>query len=267
MEEIREAIGINKATTSGSLIFIEEHHQSDANFVLQAIIAHCKEKNHMLNLVLFHNTFGHFHNVGMKLGYNLKKDLNNTVNVIEPLKVISKNIHLQNSDNIKENLEFDITNKSTHLVNQLVQIIKDECISKAKEMSEQKVYLIIDDLSHLFDVGLNVQDIWYFIRCIRSFINDEPLLTLCVTSHVFDSSLEFCETNIIANVLKHSADLVIVVRPLETGQSREISGKLAVYWKSESERLRFKWSEEMTYLYKLHDREVKLFAPGSSRIM
>lgn len=268
MEEVREAIGIDKVDMSGSLIFVEEHHQADANFVLHAVASHCRDTNKIICFALFHNTFGHFHNVGMKLGYNLRKELNSSVRVFEPLKIISKNIHCENSSQINDEkpLEFDVRNKSNELVKQLVHVIKDECVTMKKCLTNQKVYLIIDDLSHLFNIGLNIQDVWLFIRYLRSFVNLEPHLTLCVTSHVYKAQ-ELCQQNLIAVGLRYFAELVINVQPLETGFSKSVSGKIIVNWKSQRERLRFKWPEEMIYLFKLSDRQVKLFAPGSSHIM
>ncbi|XP_031785329.1 elongator complex protein 6 [Nasonia vitripennis] len=273
MEEVREAIGIDKVDMSGNFIFIEEQHNADANFVLHAITSHCRDTNKIVCFALFHNTFGHFHNVGMKLGYNLRKELNSSVRIVEPLKIISKNIHRENkayaAPQVTDNKlpEFDIKNKSSHLVKQLAQIIKDECISIKKGLINQKVYLIIDDLSHLFDFGLSFQDIWLFIRYLRSFVNFEPHLTFCIASHVYKAAQEVCHPNITAICLRHFADLVINVQPLETGFSKNVSGKMIVNWKSQQQRLKFKWSEEMIYLFKLLDRQVKLFAPGSSHIM
>lgn len=272
MEEVREAIGIDKVDMSGNFIFIEEHHNADANFVLHAITSHCRDTNKIVCFALFHNTFGHFHNVGMKLGYNLKKELNSSVRVVEPLKIVSKNIHRENKEHATQGtddklLEFDVKKKGNDLVKQLAQVIKDYCISIRKGLINQKVYLIIDDLSHLFDLGLNVQDIWLFIRYLRSFVNLEPHLTLCIASHVYKASQEVCQPNVAAICLRHFADLVINVQPLETGFSRNVSGKMIVNWKSQQERLKFKWSEEMVYFFKLSDRQVKLFAPGSSHIM
>ena len=266
MEEVREAIGIDKVDMSGNLIFIEEEHKSDANFVLHAITSHCINKNHVACFVLFHNTFGHFHNVGMKLGYNLKKACDSHVKVIEPLRILSKNVQKQNNELGNESLEFNVKSGGSDLAKQIVQVIRDECATIQK-LNSQKVYIIVDDLSHLFDLGLNIQDIWLFIRHLRSMGNDEPHLTLCIASHVYKAAPDLCEPNIIALGLRHFAELVINVQPLETGFSRNVSGKMIICWKAHQERQKFKWPEEMVYLFKLSDRHVKLFAPGSSHVI
>lgn len=270
MEDVREAIGIDKVDLSGgSVIFIEEHHNADANFLLHAVTSHCRDKNNIACLVLFHSTFGHFHNVGMKLGYNLRKECNSSVRVVEPLKIVSKNIHSEGNlqcDN-RQSLEFDVKTNGRDLVKRLAEIIKAECVSIEKETASQKVYVIIDDLSHLFDIGLSIQDVWLFIRYIRTFAVEEPLLTFCISSHVYKANDELCKPNLLALGLRYSAELLIIVQPLETGYSRNVSGKMTVCWKLQSERLRFKWPEEMVYLYKLSDRQVKLFAPGSSHVI
>lgn len=270
MEEVREAIGIDKVNTSGYLIFIEENHPVDANFLLHAVTSYCRDKNHMTCYVLFHNTFGHFHNVGMKLGYNLKKESNTNVKVVEPLKIISKNIHNENLEDSKDSqiLEFDIKKGNTDLVKQLVQVIKDELLSLKKAEDSQKVFVIIDDLSHLFDLGLSTQDVWLFVRYIKSFISLEPHLTLCILSHAYKViQEELCQPNQIALALRHIAELIITVQPLETGFSQNVSGKMVISWKSHRDRLKFKWPEDMIYLYKLYDRKVSVFTPGSSHVI
>lgn len=264
MDDVREAIGIDKVDMSGNLIFVEEHHKADANFIFHAITSHCMEKNHIICHVLFHNTFGHFHNVGMKLGYNLKKFQNTRIKVIEPLKLVIKNIQ---TDSESEEKLLDFSSSNNHLVRQLAQIIQNKCISIEKESMDQKVYIIIDDLSHLFDLGLSMEDVWLFIRYLRTFVNEEPLLTLCIGSHIYKTCDDNCLPNLAAVIIKQFADLVINVQPLETGFSKSASGKMIVHWNALNERHKFKWPEEMIYLYKLLDREVKLFEPGSSYVM
>ncbi|XP_014213459.1 uncharacterized protein LOC106643019 [Copidosoma floridanum] len=272
MEEIREAIGIDKVCMDGHVLFIEEQHGANANFVLQAITSHCRNNNVITCFVLFHNTFGHFHNVGMKFGYNLRKCHGSSVKVVEPLKIISKNIGRENNDasntlDFSKPLEFDIKSRTDELVKKLVKVIKENCVLIKKEMPSQKVFLILDDLSHLFDLGLNIQDVWLFIRYLRSFVNVEPRLTLCIASHTNKVDQEAYPPNLVATGLEYFSDLVIHVQPLETGYSKSVSGKMIISWKSQEERLKFKWPEEIMYLYKLYDRQVKLFAPGSSSIM
>lgn len=264
MEEVRETIGIDKIDMSQSMIFIEEYHNANANFLLHAITSHCRDKNHVVCFVLFHNTFSHFQNVGMKLGYNLMKLRGSSVRVIEPLDIIFRNIQNENNHyNNEKSLEFNIKSKNTDLVKQIVQLIKNECISIKKETDSQKVFVIIDDVSHLFDIGLNIPDVWLFIRYIRSFVNLEPLLTICIASHVYKSVNELCEPNVIACGLRHLAELVISVQPLDTGYSENVSGKMVICWKSQGDRLKIKYPEEILYLFKLCDRQVKLFTPGS----
>ncbi|XP_058803757.1 elongator complex protein 6 [Phymastichus coffea] len=251
MEDVREAIGIEKVDMSGKLIFVEEHHKADANFIYHTLTSHCMEKNNIICFVLFHNTFGHFHNVGMKLDYNLKKVQDKNVKVIEPLRLVTRNMEMSTSNLVKE----------------LAGIIQIKCISTEKESVDQKVYVIIDDLSHLFDIGLSMEDVWLFTRYLRSFVKQEPFFTVCIGSHIYKSLGHQCLPNLAAVVLKHFADLIISVQPLETGFSKSASGKVIVYWKASNERHKFKWPKETMYLYKLLDRQVKLFEPGSSCIM
>ncbi|XP_011501663.1 PREDICTED: uncharacterized protein LOC105365250 [Ceratosolen solmsi marchali] len=118
MEEVRETIDIDKIDLSNNLVFIEEHHNADANFVLHAIISHCRDKNHGICFVLFHNTFSHFYNVGMKLGYNLNQLQGSNTRIVEPLNIIYKNIQNENNAYCTNNKapEFNIKNKRIRLM-------------------------------------------------------------------------------------------------------------------------------------------------------
>lgn len=259
MDEVREALGIDKVNMDGKTIFIKENHPVDANFVLQAVLSHCsKEENNIKTcILLFHNSIGHFHNVGMKLGYNLKKLCESRFKVIEPLKEMSENLSKINTE-------------SDDFIKNLIDVIKTNCLKRTdeKKVPLQKFYLIIDDLSHLFDLGMSFENVWNFIRCLRSFVNLEPRFSLCISSHAYKNvNDETCQSNLIATGLEYFADLVVNVQPLETGYSRSVTGKMIISWKSHTERLKFKWPEEIVFLYKLFERQVKLFAPGSLNIM
>jgi hypothetical protein len=263
MEEVRETIGIDKIDMSSKLIFIEEYHNADANFILHAITSHCIDKKHIVCFVLFHNTFSHFHNIGMKLGYNLMNLRGSNIIVIEPLNIIFKNIQNEKNTDYYKIPEFNVKNKSTTLVNQIFELIKNEYRTIKKETDSGTSYIIIDDISHLFDIGLNIEDVWLFIRNVRSFIYTEPLLTICIASHIYKRVEELCESNVICYGLRYLADLVISIQSLETGYSENVSGKMVICWKSQNERLKLKYPEEILYLFKLFDRKVKLFASGS----
>ncbi|KAJ8683605.1 hypothetical protein QAD02_019397 [Eretmocerus hayati] len=267
MQEVKEAIGLDKVDLSGKLLLIREHHKTNANFILNSIISHCKDENSMTCLLLFHNTFGHFHNIGMKLGYNLRKESTSRVKVVEALKIISKNIHQISGVQCDDPPRFDIGNNNNDLVQKLAQVVKTEFFNASKEYDSQKIYIIIDDLSHLFDMGLETEDVWLFIRHLRSLVEQEPSLVMCIATHVYEATEELCQSNVLAMSLQYFAELVVDVLPLGSGYSKDISGKMIVSWKSPIERLKFRWPEKSTHLFKLYDQKVKLFAPGSSLVM
>lgn len=249
MNEVIEALGIDKVDTSGQILLIDEQHNSNANFILHAIVSHCRSENYITCFVLFHNTFAHYHNVGMKLGYNLRKFLNETVRIIEPLKMIASSMD--------KDLGLDLMKKLAHS-------IREQCINTKKERDDQKIFVIIDDLSHLLDVGLTLEEVWLFLRYLRTFINEEPLMTLVILCHTFKDN---CLPNLLEKGLRHFAQLAVTVQPLGAGKATNVSGRMIVSWKSDVDRLKFKWPDETVHLFKLYDRQVKLFEPGSSVIM
>ncbi|KYQ53745.1 hypothetical protein ALC60_05263, partial [Trachymyrmex zeteki] len=153
---------------------------------------------------LCHNTFGHYHNIGMKFGYdllNLKEK--GQVTIVEPMKIIASNVH----------------------------------------------------------------DTVYFIRYLRSFISLSPLSQLCILAHAYQENLQTSNADTIANALKYMSHLCVATQPFRTGHSSDASGKLTVYWKTDSVRSKYHWLEKTTHLFELLDWQVKICAPGTTSVL
>lgn len=250
-------------------ILIEERHGTNANFLVNAILSQALKKlDATVCFVLCHNTFGHYHNIGMRLGYNLL-DLKEKgqVTIVEPMKIIFNNIADTCKDSINQMKTMipDVTSmKHIDIAHQLFVHVKEKYDEAAK--TNKSVVLIIDDLSHLFDLGLDVRDTMYFIRYLRSFISTYPLSQLCILIHVHQKNLLTSNTDIV-NVLKHAAHLYITTQSFKTGHSSDASGKLIVRWKTDSIRSKYHWAEKTTYLFKLLDWQVKICTPGAVSIL
>lgn len=278
-ESVCTALGIDKVDMRGRLVLIDEQHGSDANFIINSVLSRAVENGHGICLVLFHNTFGHYHNVGMKLGYNLTvlRD-RGQVNVVEPMKIIAQNVEDLGHDAVdadgmeiggalrpgdEDNFkDFNVTKLDANLVRQLFLPVRNSCREALK--SQESVVVIIDDLSHLFDIGLSLRDVWYYTRYLRSLMEYEPTLSVYIMTHTYRAHTDSCQPDMIAVGLKHMAHLIVTVEPLVTGHANDINGKLSVNWKIDNIRRENNWAEKSTYLYKLSDRQVKIFVPGSS---
>ncbi|XP_051157649.1 elongator complex protein 6-like [Leptopilina boulardi] len=278
-DAVCSALGIDRVDLRGKLTLIEEQHGSDANFLVNSFISSSLEKGQGICLVLFHNTFGHYHNIGMKLGYNLNVlRERGQVSILEPMKLIANNIHDLGHDSVdaanvefnEKNTEDDISNLNImehgpSLVHKLIVPLKKQIYELLK--NQDSVMVIIDDLSHLFDLQMNLRDVWFFVRYIRTFVEFEHSLSMCILTHTYKADPDSCQPDLIAVGLKHIAQLIIVVEPLSTGLAKDVSGKMNVRWKMDSIRTKYNWPEKLSYLFKLLDRQVKVFPPGSSTIL
>lgn len=278
-DAVCSALGIDRVDLRGTLTLIEEQHGSDANFLVNSFISSSLEKSQGICLVLFHNTFGHYHNIGMKLGYNLNVlRERGQVSIIEPMKIIANNIHDLGHDSVDAaNTDFNVKNSEDEtsnlnimeqgpsLVRKLITPLKAQIYELLK--NQDSVMVIVDDLSHLFDLQMNLRDVWLFVRYIRTLVEFEQSLSICILTHTYKADPDSCQPDLIAVGLKHIAQLIIVVEPLSTGIAKDVSGKMNVRWKVDSVRTKYNWPEKLSYLFKLLDRQVKVFAPGGSALL
>ncbi|XP_011311022.1 elongator complex protein 6 [Fopius arisanus] len=280
-DTVRRALGIDQVDLRGRMVMIEEQHGSDANFLVNTLLSHALEKGQGICLVLFHNTFGHYHNVGMKLGYNLNVlRERGEVTVLEPMKTFLQNIEELGHDAVdastpelsedfrkilKDNVIPDATKLDVHLVRHLFVALKTKYLEAAKV--RESVTVIIDDLSHLFDFNLSLTDVWTYVRYLRSLMQFQPKMSVCIMTHTYRTNADSCQPDIIVIGLRRMAHLNVMVEPLSTGHANDISGKLTVIWTVASIRKKYHWPERMTYLYKLMDRQIKVFTPGAKEAL
>lgn len=277
-DSVHSALGLDKVDIRGKLILIEEQHGSDANFITSSILSNALEKNHGICLVLFHSSFGHYHNVGMKLGYNLNvlKERGQVI-IIEPTKTLSNIVDDLDHDSVdtastdidkSKRVLSDISGcakaieRNKHLVYQLFVLLYNECYEMMK--GNKSVAIIIDDISHMFDMNFIIQDVWYYVKYLRSLMQYEPTIALCIMTHTYNTNSRSCMPNMMMIGLKHMADLIVTVNSLSMGNAKDISGKVHICWKIDSIRRMHHWAKRITYMYRLLDRQVKLYIPGAT---
>ncbi|CAL7933047.1 unnamed protein product [Xylocopa violacea] len=251
MDSVSNILGIDKVNMDGKLIVIEERHNSNANFLLSAIVSNALKKNYEICFVLFHNTFNHYHNMGMKFGYNLslQKEKGKVV-VIEPMKIIASDI---------ERIHKQPTND---ILKDVFVIIKNEC---QKIMQDNKpVIIIIDDVSHFSNLKCDLRESVYYLRYLRSLVERYNMSHICIVTHTYKDDLKDCTSNIIAHGLQQMAHLFVKTEPLESGYSSDASGNITVNWRTSAVTTKYKWPEAARYIYKLANRQVQIYAPGAS---
>jgi uncharacterized protein YaaQ len=251
------ALGIDKENWVGKLIAVEEYHGSNGNFVLNCLIAERIHKDGAVCLVALHNSFGHYHNVGTKLGYNLHQlQEKGYVENIEVMKLLSGSLNSALEDGT-ENFLFG---KEENAVRNLFYLIEE----KIKKLVQQRrpVSLVIDDLSELLSLGITVKEVLSFLQYCRSLLESQPDLSLVVLTHVAEGDEE---QHLLSAGLCHVADITVTVSGLKTGQSTDVSGAMKVIHRRwDQPVIADEWNKQNLYHFKLLDRQVKVFAPGTA---
>ena len=102
---------------------------------------------------------------------------------------------------------------------------------------------VIDQVSMLSCLGLSVSTVGAFCHQLMTFVaskNDSRIVLRSVEGQL-------------ANFLQTMASLTLSVRGLQTGQSRDVSGVITI-----------KEKRRRTFHYRLDDKTVKIFPPGTS---
>ncbi|PSN54131.1 hypothetical protein C0J52_09466 [Blattella germanica] len=245
-------LGIDKEDVTGKLIAIEESHGSNGNFILSCLMAEQIKKDCGICLVTLHNSFGHYHNVGTKLGYNLQQlEDKGGAETVEVFKLLnssfstSENYLLQNTEDIIKNLFLMIKTK-------IENIFKNK----------KTVCLVIDDASDLLSLGVAVKDVLCFFQYCRSLFEMFSGLSIIVLTHIAEGDKE---QHLVTMGVAHVADIKINISSLKTGQSNDVSGVMKVIHRSWDKSVtKVDWNQQNVYHFKLLDRQVKVFAPGTA---
>lgn len=264
VDSILNVLGVDRIDMKGKMTLIEEVHGSNGNFLLSSIISKAIKKNNNICLVLFHNTFTHYYNVGIKMGYDLKAlRAKGQVAVVDSMNAILSEVELLCEDELEVQDSLLVqrdTKTNPKIVYKLFTSVKN--VYQNQLESDNTVLFIVDDLASLCDIGLSHTDCMLYVRYLRSLVNDKPS-ELCVLTHAYRNDAQICVPDALANALKHMAHLIIIVEPLKTGYSNDASGKITIRWRTDSVMREYNWPEKCIYLYKLMDRQVKVYAPGT----
>lgn len=269
MEMVCNTLGIDRVNMDGKIILIEEQHGTNANFLVNAILSHALKQMNVVCLVLCHNTFSHYHNIGMRLGYNLLAlKEKGQVTVVEPMKIVTTNIADIRKDSVdKEKMIIPDAGSAENIdiAHRLFTCVREKYEEAAK--FDESVVVIFDDINHLLDFGFSVHDVMYFVRYLRSFLALHPSSQLCILTHTYQDNSQTSNTDVVTNALKHMVHLCVTTQPFRTGHSSDASGKLTIHWRIDSIRSKYHWAEKTTHLFKLLDWQVKIGAPGAASIL
>ncbi|XP_077292531.1 elongator complex protein 6 [Arctopsyche grandis] len=249
--DIISTLELDKETLCGRVILIQETSGCEANFFYSCLIAKALKDESAICLVTVQNDFNHYHNMGLKMGHNLM-NLKNTGRVInvDYLQLVSDS-HC--TDNAYPSLVS--CNKSE---NDLYCMI-DDAVSQLQK-SYKSVCVIIDDLTDFLLLNYGVSDINRLVQKCRLLVGDKCSLVMGV--HVISAN----DTSYtLAKLFSHMSDIVCEVSGLSTGRSVDVSGSFKVVrpWLDDENEVANKFTSINHYLFKLFERGIKVFAPGT----
>jgi len=191
-----------------SMVTILEDNSDMGAFVIHHFISRAVKKNQKLLLVGLEQSFGHFHSVGLKLGFNLLK-LREQKSVLfyEGLKRAME-LGLSSSGPLSGGDSSDIledNNSLEKLYNEVVAASSANC-----------QMVVIDNLSILHCLGHNPAAVFAFLHNLRLHLKSLGI-TLVVRLTQLPSDIGWVRMSKLATL---RAGVTIQVEPLATGQSR-----------------------------------------------
>lgn len=242
--DIVSILQLDKELDSRRLIVAKEINGCDSTFLISCVLGHCIKNKTAIFIISTHNSQLHFQNVGVKINYNLQKHIDSGL-------VNFYNAGEQIVNSYIDNQEISLDN--------VFLAIKDRILTLREKYGT--VNVIVDGVSHFFDMQYSLRDVNKFCKDVISLCRDDNSFIFFHTNVVDDEV-----TTILSNLLSYKAHTVVSVESLSSGWSADISGHLTVTYpgrKFETEHMNNMDIKPSRYLFKLFDRGVKLFAPGT----
>jgi len=192
-----------------------------------------KNKKKVILLGLEHS-LGHFHLVGVKLGYNpmKAKETGELCYIDGSSKIL--NSALQQDNILRPGLGLE------ELYNEVVDNVKNGSI------------VIIDNLSFLSLLGFSDRELHIFLKKILSKL-------VSLEGHLICTAVPLVTSTQFTNYLSRLADIEINVEDMRTGKSRDVSGHLTFQFRQENGDMK-----NCDYQFRVEDKTVKIFPPGTS---
>lgn len=218
-----------------ALVYVAEASGVDGSFLISSIIGQqLKAAQSKIILVCLHHGFSHYNSAGMRMGYSLSQNVQrDRVRVVEFVEALHKNPEI--------------------LTETIVQNLFDRIVAALPESPEYDVCIVLDDLSVLL---LFAHDdlIMRFVRRLDKLREDR-------SGHI--SLVLKLNTAEAYPVLEHNLETLsrtsIGLEALNSGRFKEVDGRMVI------KRLASPTGslpEEKLVLYKVNDRNVKIFAKG-----
>ena len=170
--EINSALRLDKHSIENKRINIVQAPSTDGSFFLHHFISLAAKSNYNILIIAFEQTIGHFHGVGMKLGYDLLKLQKKGQAIFYD---VLKNSHMAymcdaNHSEIADSI-FDFDTNLTRAIPRLSSAIKQ----KMNEFKDQSIpsFVFIDKLSVLLSLNVKLSSVISFIIDLQFFVEEK----------------------------------------------------------------------------------------------
>ncbi|KAJ0177208.1 hypothetical protein K1T71_007217 [Dendrolimus kikuchii] len=231
--------------SSSNVLVVKELNGCDSSFVLSHVLNHCIKNKQAVFVISTHNSVHHYQNVGLKMNYNLDRYIHSDLIEFYNLgEILVQNLILNENTSVQ-----DIFLK-----------LKDRLL--VMQQKQEKVNVILDGVSHFFDFHYSLKDVNKFCKKLSDIVtchNNSFIMYHC--NDIADDV-----THVFSNLLSHTAHTILEVESLPSGWSTDVSGHLVVKYPGQVFDINHLYlldCKPSRYLFKLFDRGVKLFAPGT----
>ncbi|ALC46229.1 poly [Drosophila busckii] len=238
------ACGLNEQKLPG-FVHISEESNVDGSFLISCILGQrLRISNAGILLVCLQHHYKHYFNAGMRLGYNTNIFLGKTLDVIDVLRDMA-------CQGLKS--KWLCCPQGLSLTEQLVVDIRAQL--EKNYASRSSYTILIDNLSILFNLGASKLQVQQFCQSLADLAKEHENLT--VITKLSNSDIHTLTDNNVAKL----GDVRIQVLRMKSGVFREVDGKLLIERVLDEGSYSCEQSRKEV-LYKVNDRNVKIFNPG-----
>ncbi|XP_064636195.1 elongator complex protein 6-like [Lineus longissimus] len=253
-------------TPSGKLISIFQDFRSDSSYLIHHFLTYFLKAGDSVCLVGLAQSFGHYNNVGQKLGLNLKalRDDGKVV-FIEGLRLCGNTLIGEDRQDVGSCGDSDyekmfdglVYDKSKNSLRPIYSYLSSK-VKQLQDSGNRKTHIIFDDISILLALGVESRSLMVFIDYLQTLLSSSGNV---VVRGLMDEDM--AEDELVAKYLYHKSHATLVTRGLASGYCKDVHGQIEIKVKEPSAG--HPQNQKSTRMqYKVQDKNVHFFASGTS---
>ena len=169
--DIHSALRLDKYSIQNKRINIVQEPSTDGSFLLHHFISSSIKSNYNVLILSFEQTIGHFHGVGMKLGYDLiKLQKKGQLIFYDGLKSAHDSyLKDQNESDVCDII--NLCSESSGSLTKLLNAIEEK--TNKFENTSLPVVIIIENISSFLTLGIKLACVINFLVQLQSFVQEK----------------------------------------------------------------------------------------------